>query len=794
MTKKEKNNKKPRKSLLKKITLFFFIAFVFVIISGVASLTGLYYYYSKDLPKIKSLADYNPPQVTEVFSDSGDKIAEFYKQKRYIIDNEKMPAHLIKAFVAAEDSRFYEHGGIDLLSIVRAFYKNIFAGQIVQGGSTITQQVAKSFFLSPEKSYERKIKEAILAYRIDKFFSKEDILYLYLNQIYLGNGAYGVEAAARSYFGKNAENLLLSESAMLAGLPQAPSRYSPLKHFERARKRQHYVLRQMIQNNYITPIEAANAKAGEIILADQKNYFMEKTPYYSAYVKKYLLDKYGEKKLFRSGLKIYTAVSEKMQEQAKKDLNKGLRELDKRQGYRGPIKNLKKEDIQSFLENQKDKIKEEDIKAGLELKAVVTEVNNEKNHVMVKFEGYSGILPLENMSWARKPDPQKYYLYHKIKKPGHALKKNDLILIKLEEKNQENDLWTVSLEQTPEVSGSILCIEAGTGEVKAMIGGKSFVESQFNRAVQSKRQPGSAFKPVIYSAALDKGYTAASMIMDNAFVFYDKEQDFTWKPQNYNEKFYGPTLLRKALALSINLVTIKLTKEIGIDYLIDYSRKLGIESNLDRNYSLALGSSGMTLLEITNAYSVFANKGKLIDPVFIKKIEDSSGDVLEESDPGSNRVIPKETAFIMTSMMKSVVTEGTGWRAKKLDRPAAGKTGTTNNLHDAWFIGYTTDYITGTWVGYDQARTLGINETGSKAACPVWVDFMQEIHKGIPEKDFEVPDNIIYQKIDAKTGLLPGPDTEKTIYESFVKGTEPKVKTPEKEKIDDKTEFFKYGM
>jgi len=794
MTKKEKKNKKPRKSMIKKITLFFIIAFVFAIVSGTATLTGLYYYYSKDLPKIKSLTDYNPPQVTEVFSDSGEKIAEFYKQKRYITNLDKMPDHLIKAFVAAEDARFYEHGGIDLLSIARAFYKNINAGEIVQGGSTITQQVAKSFFLSPEKSYERKIKEAILAYRIDKFFSKQDILYLYLNQIYLGNGAYGVEAAARSYFGKNAKNLLLSESAMLAGLPQAPSRYSPLKHFERARKRQNYVLRQMIQNNYITSEEAALAKSEEITLADQKNYFMEKTPYYSEYIRKYVLDKYGEEKLFNSGLNIYTAVSEKIQEQAEKDLNKGLKDLDKRQGYRGPLKNLKKEDIQPFLEHQKDKFKDEDIKPGFELKAVVTEVNNEEKHVMVKFEGYTGILPLKNMSWARKPDPEKYYLYHKIKKPGHALKKNDLILIQLEGKNQENDLWTVSLEQKPEVSGAVLCIEAGTGEVKAMIGGKSFKETQFNRAVQSKRQPGSAFKPVIYSAALDKGYTAASMIMDNAFVFYDKEQDFTWKPQNYKEKFYGPTLLRKALALSINLVTIKLTKEIGIDYLIDYARKLGIESNLDRNYSLALGSSGMTLLELTNAYSVFANKGKLIDPVFIKKIEDNSGNILEEADPKSNQVIPNETAFIMTSMLKSVVNEGTGWRAKKLERPAAGKTGTTNNLHDAWFIGYTTDYITGTWVGYDQARTLGKNETGSKAACPVWIDFMQKIHKEIPKKDFEVPDNIIFQKIDAKTGLLPGPDTEKTIYECFVKGTEPKVRTPAKEKIDDKTEFFKYGM
>jgi penicillin-binding protein 1A len=796
MTAKEKQNKykKNKKSILKKIALSFFILLLTGFIGGVLSMVGLYQYYSKDLPKIKTLSDYYPPQVTEVFDNSGEKIAEFYKEKRIVIPLKQMPEHLIKAFISAEDSRFYEHGGIDLVSIARAFYKNINAGEIVQGGSTITQQVAKSFFLTPEKSYARKIKEAILAYRIDKHFSKDEVLYLYLNQIYLGNGAYGVEAAARTYFGKNAKALSISESALLAGLPQAPSRYSPIKYFNRAKARQEYVLEQMVQNNFLPRDEAEKALNEEIILTVTKNFFFEKAPYYSEHIRRLILETYGEEKLYKGGLNIYTSLSLDIQKSALKNLNKGLKELDKRQGYRGPLKHLSKNEIQPFLENQKETINCENISPGLETEAVVTSVNNKDKYVLVKFCQYTAKIPIQNMSWARKPDPEKYYLYHKISRPGQALRKNDLILIKIISKDESSDIFEAQLEQTPEVSGAILCIETKTGEVRAMVGGKSFKSSQFNRAIQSRRQPGSAFKPIIYSAALDKGYTAASVIMDNAFVFHDKEQDFTWKPQNYNETFYGPTLLRKALTLSRNLVTIKLMKEIGIDYVIDYARKMGIEAHLDRDLSLALGSSGLSLLEMTNAYSVFANNGEFISPIFIKKIDNEKGEILFENKPIPKQVIPEETAFIMTSMLKSVVEEGTGWRAKRLGRPVAGKTGTTNNLNDAWFVGYTTDYISGVWVGFDHEKNLGKEETGSKAACPVWTDFMEEIHLKIPKNDFKVPDNIIFQRIDAETGILPGPDTEETIFECFVKGTEPTKTSPAKEQVNDKTDFLKFGM
>ncbi len=783
-----------KKSILKNILKYFLIFLLTGITILIISIFSLYQYFSKDLPKIKSLLDYSPPQVTEVFSDTNEKIAEFYQERRIVIPLEKMPPYLIQAFIAAEDSRFYEHGGIDLTSIARAFYKNIFAGEIVQGGSTITQQVAKSFFLSPERSYSRKIKEVILAYRIDKYFSKKEILFLYLNQIYLGNRSYGIESAANNYFGKKTKDLSLSESTLLAGLPQAPSRYSPMRHMDRAKKRQAYVLKQMVEKKFINEEQAKKAFDTKIVLNTKKNFFMEKAPYYSEYIRKYILDNYGEKMLYQGGLKIYTALSLPIQQNARKALLKGLYDLDKRQGYRGPIKNFSNKDIPIFLENQKKNIADEKIIPGFKLNAVVTEINDTEKYITIKFHGYTGKLSMENMKWAKKLQKQTDSPVKKISSPGEIFKRNDMILVKLVHFDQENRVWETALEQEPEVSGAILCIESQSGQVKAMVGGKSFGSSQFNRAVQSKRQPGSAFKPIIYSAAIDKGYTPASMIMDNAFVFHDTKQNFTWKPQNYKEKFYGPTLLRKALALSRNLVTIKLMKEIGIDYVIGYAKKMGINTHLDRDLSLALGSSGMSLLELTKAYSIFANEGKMIKPVFIKKIEDKSGNIIEQSIIEPEQIIPQETAYIMTSMLKSVVQNGTGWRAKRLGRPVAGKTGTTNNLHDAWFVGYSTDYISGVWLGFDKEKSLGRNETGSSAACPVWTDFMENIHKGRPKKDFKVPKNIIFQKIDSKTGLLPGPETKSTIFECFVKGTEPEKKSPEMKKIKNKTDFLKYGM
>ena len=755
---------------------------------------GVFLHITRQLPKITTLADYQPATISVVYSDNGEKIAEFYEERRIVLPLEAMPDMLVEAFLAAEDSRFYEHGGIDVISILRAFFKNIEAGEIVQGGSTITQQVTKSFFLTPERSYKRKLKEAVLAYRITKTFSKQEVLYLYLNQIYLGHGAYGVQAAAENYFDKSVEELNLAECAILAGLPQAPSRYSPYRHPERARQRMYYVLNRMLEEGYITAEQAEAARLAPWDIKPRRNWFAEKAPFYTEHVRRYVEQKYGAEAINREGLKIFTAVNLDMQRAAREEIEKGLRELDKRQGFRGPLTNIAPVDQEDYLKtlsaDQTDQLL-----PGAELKGLVTQVDNRELVVKVNLGAAEGILALADMDWARIPDPDVIYWSARVKRPGNVLRAGDVIQVRVKGAPEEDGApWPLALEQNPVAQSALLCFEAETGFVKAMIGGRSFEESQFNRAFQSRRQPGSAFKPLIYAAAIDKGYTPASMIIDSPIVFEDTERDFTWKPKNYKEKFYGPTLLRDALSKSRNVVTVKLLRDIGIDYAIDYSRRLGIHSHLNRDLSIALGSSGVSLLEIVNAYSVFANQGYRVKPIFVTRIEDRDGNVLEEVRPEKEKVIEKTTAFIMNSMLESVVKTGTGQRVKALNRPVAGKTGTTNNLYDAWFVGYTPDYITGVWVGLDEEASMGRGETGSRAASPVWLGFMQKILADKPVKAFEVPDGIVFSRIDAETGLLPIPESTKTLFECFKEGTEPTEYTKPPDTIADPEDFFKAGM
>ena len=404
-----------------------------------------------------------------------------------------------------------------------------------------------------------------------------------------------------------------------------------------------------------------------------------------------------------------------------------------------------------------------------------------------------GILPLEDMRWARKPDPEVAYYQVRVKTPGEVLAAGDVIAVRLREKAEDGQ-WRLALEQEPEVQGALISIETETGMVKAMVGGRDFRQSQFNRATQSRRQPGSAFKPIIYAAALDKGYTPATVIIDSAVVYEDKARDFTWKPKNYKKQFFGPTLFRNALAKSRNVVTVKILKDIGIDYTIGYARKLGITSDLSRDLSIALGSSGLSLLEVTRAYSVFANQGYLIEPVFITKIVDRDGNVLEEAHPKKEKVIDKSTAYIMTSLLESVVKQGTGRRVKALGRPVAGKTGTTNNLYDAWFVGYTPRYVTSAWVGFDEEGSLGKSETGSRAASPIWLGFMKKVLADKPIRVFQVPEGVVFSKIDAETGLLPIPESPKTIFECFKEGTVPTEHTKKPDEVTEAEEFFKLDM
>lgn len=790
----KKRTRKKKKNVFLLFLKWVFILFILTLFLGCAAVAGVYYYLSQDLPRINTLKDYRPQTVTSVFSDDGRKIGEFYKQRRIVIPLSEMPEDLIHAFVAAEDSRFREHPGIDLPSIVRAFVKNFKAGTIVQGGSTITQQVTKSFLLTPERTYTRKIKEAILAYRIEKKFTKDEILYLYLNQIYLGHGAYGVEAASENYFGKHVKDMNLAECSMLAGLPQAPSRYSPFRFPKRAKQRQVYVLNRMKEDGYITNLQATEAMELKLDIKPRKNWFIERVPCYTEHVRRYVEKKYGEDVLYTQGLQIHTAVNIELQKMGREAVNKGLLELDRRTGYRGPQKNIPALMIEDFCADVADKMENQLLEKDKTYQAVVLKVDDKNKVTHIRVGDYKGVIHLDTMKWARKPDLEVAYFQTKVRNPSTVFKQGDVIQVQLKDDILDKKEYEFMLFQEPVAQSALLSIEAETGHVKVMIGGRDFRDSQFNRAYQSRRQPGSAFKPIIYAAALDQGYTPATVIIDSPVVYKDTERDFTWKPQNYKEKFFGPTLFRQALVKSRNIVTIKILQDIGIDYVIDYSRKLGIASHINQDLSIALGSSGVSLLEIVNAFSVFSNLGYLIEPVFITKIYDRDGNLLETSRLIRKKVIDMSTAYIMTNIMESVVKSGTGWRIKALKRPVAGKTGTTNNLFDAWFLGYTPRYTTGVWVGLDQEAPLGKGETGSRAASPIWLDFMQSALKGKPARTFNVPEGIVFAKIDAKTGLLPIKTSEKTIFECFKEGTMPDQYTQEPDSASDAGELFKDGI
>lgn len=792
---KQKKRKKPqKKSLLFRLFKFFFALMIIGAVLAACAGGALYLHFSQNLPQISSLADYRPPIVSTVYSDDGRKIGEFFKERRIVIPLEQMPPMLLKAFVAAEDSRFYKHAGTDFFGILRAMIKNIEAGAIVQGGSTITQQVTRSFLLTREKSYERKIKEAILARRIDKAFSKEEVLYLYLNQIYLGHGAYGVEAAAQNYFGIHASQMTLAQCSILAGLPQAPSRYSPFHHWEKAKARAVYVLNRMFDEQYITNVEVAKAvsELDTLDIKPRRNLYMEQIPNYTEYVRRYVEDKYGQEMLLTGGLTITTAANIEMQKIAREAIEKGLADLDKREGYRGPLEHIQPEQIEGYSAE----LPQEPPALDSIVKGVVVSIADDDKLAMVRMGASMGTLVIADMKWARKPnlDIAPYDWGGTIQRISQALEVGDVIEVRIKEKEEGSDLYSLALEQEPKAESALLCIETETGHVKAMVGGRDFSSSKFNRAYQSRRQPGSAFKPIIYSAAIDKGYTPATILHDTAVVFNDSSNDFTWKPQNYKEKFHGKTLLRDALAQSRNVPTVKIMQDITVPYVIDYARKFGITSDLSPDLSLALGSSGLSVLELVQAYSVFANQGFYIEPCFVTRITDREGNVLEEYTHNSRKAIDQSTAYVMTHLLQGVVEHGTGWRIKALNRPAAGKTGTTNDLYDAWFVGYTPRLVTGVWVGYDNERPMSKGETGSRAASPIWLDFMQQALEDKPVRVFPVPEGVDWAKIDAETGLLAIPESKKTVFECFKQGTAPTKYTPRPGEVEEASDLFRNDL
>ncbi|MDT8316513.1 MAG: PBP1A family penicillin-binding protein [bacterium] len=783
---------------------------------------GFAYYLIKDLPELDNISDYKPDIITKVYSENGIQIGEFATEKREIIPISRVPKLLIQAFVAAEDDRFFEHEGIDFMSILRAFIKNVRAGGVVQGGSTITQQVAKSL-LTSDRTFKRKFKEAVLANRIEKSFSKNDILYLYLNQIYLGHGAYGVQAAAQSYFHKDVSDLTLAEITILAGLPQAPSKYSPARNPEKAKERRSYVLDRMVAEGYINIVDATDAMNAPIEVFPLDDINLEEAPYFTEHIRRYLEENYGADTLYKQGLTVFTTLNTDMQKAAQAAVRKNLLELDRRQGYRGPIRHVNENEIEALIASLEKKFENEPVKEGEIYEGVVTEVNDKEKYVDVKISSQTvGRIPLSDMRWARTPDTEVDFLDGRIKAPSEALSVGDLIHVKVGGTVKNEERLAFSLYQHPKAQAATMSIVPQNGYVRTMVGGYDFAKSKFNRAIQSRRQPGSAFKPIIYASALDAGYTPASIIHDSPIIYKGDEDNFAWKPKNYEDRFYGPTTLRTALTNSRNVVSIKIVQDLGLDYIIEYARRMGIRSHLDRDLSLALGSSGLSLMEVTSAFSIFPAGGKRHKPIFITKILDREGNVLEEhmpetaisapavdteidtqgeetkvkADPESGveiredikivelpesllnlppeYAITPQTAYIMSNLLQGVVQHGTGWRAKALKRPVGGKTGTTNDLYDAWFVGFTPDLVTASWVGFDQEAPLGKNETGSRAAAPIFVDFMKEVYEDRPVETFPIPEGIVFAKIDAKTGLLAAPDQEENvIFEAFVEGTAP---------------------
>jgi len=797
-------------SILKKIFLTILIAAVL----GAAGATYFLYTIAKELPSVASLKDYRPSIITRVYADNDELIDEFYLEDRKVVRVSDLPKFVILSFVAAEDARFFQHRGVDVKSIVRAFLKNLAAGRIVQGGSTITQQVAKSLFLTPERSYIRKLKEAILAYRIDKYLRKYEILNLYLNQIYLGHGAYGVEAASQRYFGKQARYLTLPEAALLAGLPKAPSRYSPYFHPERARKRQIYALTRLAEDGYITEQEKEDALSVPVEV--KKTAEREKiAPYFTENVRRYIQAKYSSDVLYKEGLEVYTTLDVNMQKAARTAVAKGLRELDKRQGYRGPLRNIPEGEFPALLQAQEEELAARPLKKGEFFNALVTGIDSDGKTVDLRIGPHQGTMSVKNMSWARKPDPKVAYNTVKITDPAAALETGDVILVKtldVSEQQEEKDTpdagaetteetdaspealrFTAALEQEPDVQGALLAIDAHTGKIRAMVGGRNYEKSEFNRATQAKRQPGSAFKPFIYTAAFDKGRTPSTVVMDTPIIFEDTLKDSLWKPQNYEEKFYGPTILRTALVKSRNLVTIKLLKDIGVDYAADYAINMGIASPIARDLSMALGSSGVTLLDMVRGYGVLANSGKKVEPYYIEKIVDRTGHVIEAHEPQVEQVVDPNISYVTSHLLQEVVLSGTGWRVRALERPVAGKTGTTNDLKDAWFMGYTPSLVAGVWVGYDDLRQLGKHETGSRAASPIFLYFMQGALADTPVEYFTPPDDVEFIKIDPESGLLVKPEEKKFVFGCFLKGTAPTEYVSDGSEQGDEG-FFKYDL
>ncbi len=884
------------------------ILFVSVIlVAGAITVFLVLAKFNSNLPKMITLADYKPLLASEVYDRNGKKIGEFFREKRILVPYEQIPKHVIQAFVAAEDDTFFEHSGVNYLAIFRAFLANVRTGRRAQGGSTITQQVARSLLLSSEKTYVRKIREFLLAQQMEAALKKEEILYLYLNQIYLGQAAHGVGAAAQVYFRKDIKDLTLPEAAILAGLPQAPSRYSPIHNPSAAKERQRYVIQRMADVGYIKKAEAEKFVNEPVKLFVWQN-FKELAPSYLETLRQLLVAEVGEELVLDKGIKIYTGLDLDKQIKAQEHVQTGLRQLDKRQGYRGALKNLtESRAVAEFLLESRNQLMDEAsperilkadgtfeprgplnitgkdekgqpvpalpafVPIGKITQGVVTKVDDAAGLTFVRFAESKGLIDLETMTWARKADPSVRMEDNPVKKPSAVFKIGDVIQIKVtaaqftagerltgiltDQKKRLprtkkgarpvltpglalpdfSEYAALELEQEPLVEGALFSIDHRTQDVLALVGGYDFTRSKFNRVLQGVRQTGSSFKAFVYLAALDKGYTPATPIIDAPIVFeeeVDEGQDGSsktkgagrgkkaepetkvWRPKNHGNKFGGEILFRNALIRSLNIPAVKVIEKVGTDWSATYARRLGIFSPLNMDFTLALGSSSVTLYEMTRAFGTIGRLGQRLSPIMVHKVLDNAGNeiakeltldrrfkaelalidedfearrqkYLQTPDAAKNeppiyfsdrdQLVKPQTAYVLTTMLQGVVDEsgGTGTAARSLGRPVAGKTGTTSGYYDAWFIGYTPDISTGVWVGFDDERTLGRGEVGGKSALPIWLDYMKDAHQNLPARGFPVPDGIVFANIDNETGRIVTGDSKSIVRQAFVDGTEP---------------------
>ncbi len=775
---------------------FLFAAGTIVFVVGVAAVSGLLWHYSKDLPDYSQLRDYEPPVMTRVHAADGSLVGEYARERRLYLPIQAVPKLVISAFLAAEDKNFYEHGGLDFTGIARAgvnYIQNLGSNRRPQGASTITQQVAKNFLLTNELSMTRKIKEALLALKIERTYSKDKILELYLNEIYLGLGAYGIAAASLVYFDKSVGELNIQEAAYLASLPKAPNNYHPFRQRERALERRNWVIDRMAESGFIKSADAEAAKKTSLGVTTKSSVAHTfSAEYFAEEVRRELYERYGEKKLYEGGLSVRTTLDPKMQVIARKALTDGLVKYDEAHGYRGAFTTI---DISGDWGTKLADVKTLNDVAPWRA-AVVLEVSDQSARVglqpgrdpagRVDRARDIGILPLENMKWARVSGKAPT-------KVGQVLNPGDVIYVEADGKKDGQ----FRLRQVPEVSGGIVVQDPQTGRVLAMVGGFSYDQSQFNRATQALRQPGSSFKPLVYAAALDNGYTPSSVVLDAPIELDQGPGLGVWKPENYENNFFGPSTLRFGIEHSRNVMTVRLSQDVGMPLIAEYARRFGVYDSLPPYLSFSLGAGETTLLRMVTAYSMIDNGGRKVKPTLIDRIQDRYGHTVYRHDEREcigcsapkwenqpepslidrrQQVIDPMTAYQITSIMEGVVLRGTAGGVgfqKEVGKPVAGKTGTTNDYKDAWFVGFTSDVTVGVYFGFDKPRSLGRGETGGKLAAPVVKDFMKYALADKPGAPFRVPPGIKLIRVDAKTGVRAGPETTKAILEAFKPGTAP---------------------